>query len=506
MRTFSITAKTELAPEVHPHINQGCMQDITTASSYRLGEHGESILNAGKAPVEGICGQNNNYKSSLAISRDLQSLNVMTMSSGQLFCSESTAQMSRVEGQQVMYANLKDIDLVAAGAYSITNTTKYTGDEYHAHMRNYCNEKRDLKEAEATTPFLGRDGKLIKCKIPTHFLIDSFSNMTISAVDDMYDSHNIGEKGHNMVGTKEGSAKTTFMRTAGSMCSSSGSYLTLTAHVDKSIKLDPYAPTEHKLNFMKKGLELKNVSNKYSYLTNNLWYCYNAVKLLHSDKTLLYPSKARGNSSRSGSSLMAVTTENLRGKFGPSGVPFQLIYDQIRGLLRGLSEYHYLKTNKAIGSGYFGMNGSQQKQQMCLYPGITLQRTTVYDQIEENYGLQQALRYTSEIAQMREIWTAYDGPELDIEPEDLYKQLTEVGYDVKWLMENTRPYYTLKEEEDQHFGYYMSTMDLLKMANGKYYPYWYDEAAKKHGLNTDIKNKAEAKEHIAKVLKTYLRN
>lgn len=502
MRSFSIAKNTKLAPEVHPHINQGCMQDVTTASAYRLGIHGESILNGGKAPVEGICGQNNNYKSAFAIARDLQSINVMTLSSGQMFDVENTATMTRVENQQVAYENLRDIDLVTTGAYTITNGTKYSGDEYHLHMKAYCSEKQDLKEAEATTPFMGRDGKQIKCKIPSHFLIDSFSGMNINSVTDMIDKHALGESGHNMSYAKESNAKTVFMRTVGDMMARSAGYITLTAHVDKEVKLDPYAPTVHKLNFMKKGMQLKNVSNKYAYMTNNLWYCYDATPMTQPDKTPVYPSSRKASRSKDSKDLMIVTTENLRGKFGPSGVPFGLIYSQTRGLKRALSEYHYLKTNKAIANGYFGMIGSQQKQQLCLYPDIVIQRTTAYDLTDSCRGIRNALRYTSELAQLKEIWQSYEGPELDVEPQELYDDLTKLGYDVKWLMDNARPYYTLVEEESQHQGYYLSTMDLLRMRLGKYYPYWYDEAIKEHGLK-EIENRDVALKYVEELIKAY---
>jgi hypothetical protein len=105
-----------------------------------------------------------------------------------------------------------------------------------------------------------------------------------------------------------------------------------------------------------------------------------------------------------------------------------------------------------------------------LLPDVSLQRTTLRKQINENYALRRALEITSEMLQMQYLFSPA-GKQYLCTPEDLYNDLIAMGYDWDTLLNKTRGYWIFEEEDNNNLPF-LSTMDLLRMRGGVYTPYW----------------------------------
>ncbi|MCK9517319.1 MAG: hypothetical protein M0Q87_14950, partial [Ottowia sp.] len=56
---------------------------------------------------------------------------------------------------------------------------------------------------------------------------------------------------------------------------------------------------------------------------------------------------------------------------------------------------------------------------------------------------------------------------------DLYDKIKAKGYDWDFILENTRGWWTFNN--DKLPLYFLSTYDLVRMANGEYHPYWLED-------------------------------
>ena len=132
-------------------------------------------------------------------------------------------------------------------------------------------------------------------------------------------------------------------------------------------------------------------------------------------------------------------------------------------MLPALSEFHYCKTN-----GRWGLGGNDRNYWLDLYPDVKLMRTTVRGKLDNDPLLARAMNITSEMLQISQYWPAFP-KELLCTPAQLYEDLKKLGYDINDLL-NTRGWWTLNNK-DYHVPM-LTTLDLLKMRVGQYFPYW----------------------------------
>lgn len=161
--------------------------------------------------------------------------------------------------------------------------------------------------------------------------------------------------------------------------------------------------------------------------------------------------------------LNIVTMKQLRGKNGSSGFSIELLVSQSEGVLGSLSEFHYVKK-----SNRYGLEGNDRNYSLALYPEVSLSRTTVRQKLREDKKLQRAMEITSQLCQLEEFHRHLKDELLS--PAELRKAIEEKGFDWNWLLENTRSWHTLNDE--QHPGFPLSTYDLCRVAKGEYHPYW----------------------------------
>lgn len=457
------------APEFRALLNVGCLFDIQ-AGHYIKGKHGENILNGGIAPLTGLGGQGNTYKSTISHFFALTILDRYFRAEMNLLDTEMSAGGHRLKKLAAAMQYICDTDLVwhetanPTGRILITDSTVVSGNKWFDQLKEFAKAKIEAaKTYKLTTPFLSRDGSLFKAFVPSIGEVDSLSRLDVDATNAMLDKNSAGESGNNTEAMASAKAKHQMLIQCPELTASCGLYLLLTAHVDDSITIDAYAPQTKKLAFIKNGLKFKYVPNQFFFLMNNLWFCFGAARMVNQNtKAAEYPRDANDTDDLN-TDLMKVTVQNLRGKYGPTGAPYEIIVSQSEGVQVSLTEFNYLKEY-----GRFGLGGHDRAYYLELCPEISMQRTTIRTKIREHAKLRRAFEITSEMCQMFNIWHDLD-PELICTPKQLYEDLKAKGYDWDVLL-NTRGYWVF--EEDQHPLPFLSTMDLLEMRIGRYRPYW----------------------------------
>src|SRR5690606_38235398 len=135
----------------------------------------------------------------------------------------------------------------------------------------------------------------------------------------------------NMVAMKGAAAKAQLIDQVTQVTSGSGIDFLMTAHVGQEYQLDQYKPNIKKLKFLKGDLKLKKVPENFSFLTANCWYCVSLMPLLDGDKLPEFP-RDDDDDLKGDTDLICINLVNLRGKSGPSGIPFELVVSQSEGV------------------------------------------------------------------------------------------------------------------------------------------------------------------------------
>ena len=470
-----LSAGFQPAPAVKIMINIGALMDIPTGKYY-VGIHGESVLNGGLAFLTGIVGIGNNFKSTLLHYMFLCAMSRIRNSTGNTYDSEVSIHENRLKKLASHIREFGGIDPIDAGRWVVTDKTVYFGNEYYEIYKDFLKEKRkNAAKNMVMTPFLERDGKtLMQIVQPTFSEVDSFTEFETEDVAKMQDDNELGESGGNTIHMRQGLAKLRFLMEAPGLNGGAYNYLLMTAHIGKESTMQNAGPGGsvpiQKLKHLKNGDKIKGTTDKFTFITHNCYHSFNASPFTNDGtKGPEYPRSPDDNL-RLDTDLNTVQIRNLRGKSGPSGLPMTLIVSQEEGVLPSLTEYHHLKD---VGK-YFGLGGSNVSHYAELYPDVKIGRTTIRSKIDSDSRLRRALNIMSEMLQMSYLW--HDLPEgLLCEPKVLYEDLKAKGYDWDVLLD-TRGWWTT--DNDYHEIPFLSTMDLLKMRQGTYHPFWLEEDKK----------------------------
>lgn len=474
---LSFSYDIDAAAEIRPLFNVGSIFD-TQCGRYMLGANGESIMNGGLAMITGIGGRANTYKSTLGHYFMLSVLNNYISSTGMIYDSELSGTRFRLTDLASAMSNLNDVDLFKSGRLLFTDANVMTGDAWFDKVKAYAERKLGLKKADlfATTPMIDSDGNLYKSKIPSVVEIDSLSRMPIAAVDKQLDDNAIGESGNNTEALMANKAKHQMMIQLPVLTEEACMPFILSAHVDDNIQLDAYAPPQKKLAFMNNKLKFKYVPNQFLFLPNNLWYCFSAEALNNKTTKLAeFPSDPSKPDVKS--DLMEVLVQNLRGKYGMSGVPYSVLVSQFEGVLPHLTDFYYCKKTNSN----YGIDGNDRNYFFTFAPHHKLSRTTIRKKLEEHPDLARAVELTRGVCMDQQLIVNIPR-HVRCTPAELYEDLKAMGYDWAVLLDNTTSIWTFKEDKcPKHF---LSSMDLLRMRAGLYVPYWYKQVT---GVTIDPK-------------------
>lgn len=474
MRTFQ-DFYPNTGQQLVPLLNIGCLMDIPYGR-YHFGAHGESILNGGLAHIDGVCGRANTFKTVLEKFKFLRAMDRYEQFILEEYETEGSGSIDRTYELARQFPNLSGLDLEKMGRMRFTSVRDSWGDEWFDDLCTMGEAKiKDTKKWTLATPFVDkRTGENITTLVPTGAIVDSLSGFNVSTVLKIFDKAKIGEGAANVDSMKGSAAKSQMVGLLPGVTGRSNIFIGLTAHIGDQIQIDTYTPVAQKLGFLKQKQGLKRVPENYTFLTHSLMMAIKTTVLCHKDtKAPLYPRNSDDNM-EGDTDLMTMTVQTLRSKFGPSGMPFELIVSQSDGILVGMSEFNYIKSFDR-----FGLNGNDQNYALDLYPDVMLRRTTIRNKIETDLKLQRALEITSELCQMQNLWDdrkfGIDEKDILCTPKELYSDLKAKGYDWDIILGQTRGYWIFSESEANNPLKFLSTKDLLRMRKGLYHPWWMSE-------------------------------
>ena len=466
--SLDIAGKFTQTDPVKILFNVGATLDLSTGG-YVPGLKGDMILCGGLAPINGITGPGNSFKSALMHFIIMTVLDRYKEAMGIEYDTEGTLTLQRL----ISIASECAPDLVPMltemSKFILTDMTQYDGGEFFNLAKELLETRVKGKEKKIETPFLDPiTNKPISCYAPLVIGIDSYSLFQSKNVQAMQ-TNEIGDKSRNMEYMRDGAAKTAMLMELPTLAAKSGSNWLMSAHLGERPQMDPMQPLRKQLAYLKANLKLKNVPEKFMFLTNNLWYMENAGPLLDDQKGPKYPRNSN-DSMKGDTDLMVIRIVNLRPKSGPAGIPLHLVVSQRDGVLRDMTHFYYTKeVNKDYGFG-----GHNRGYYLEIYPELTMNRNQVRHNIDTDPKFKRALEITSELCQYFNL-----NPDIDASlyctPDQLYTDIKNMGYDWDILL-RTRGYWT--------FDHYtnpikpLSTLDLINMRAGIYRPWWYDELAK----------------------------
>lgn len=446
-----------------PSLNIGCLHDIPTGI-YLKGIHGENLLSGGMSNINAMCGRGNMYKTAFLLYWMLSILDRYISCCNFYDCEDTMQLMRIVKHARKMLNYLLSKSWDDESFFKLTRGKDVDGTEWFTWLKSISELRSKLpKDQVFETPFLDKEGKKIKILFPFVTVIDSFSMFYTKGVEKIQEK-GIGESERNMEFMRDGSAKTQMLRELNRVNTKGGIYTLMSAHVGDEHQLDPYAPPSKKLAFLPNRSKLKDVPEKFTFLTTNCFQAISSSVLINQNtKTVEYP-RNQNDDLKNDTDLVLVTVKTLRSKNGPSGIIHDFVISQSEGVQVSLTEFWYIKSY-----GRFGLDGNDRTYFLDLYPNVNLSRTTIRGKIENDPKLRRALEITSELCQMTNLW--HDMPEgLLCTPKELYNSLKDKGYDWDRLL-STRGWWTF--DNDKHPIPYLSTKDLLEMRIGTYQPYWY---------------------------------
>ena len=470
--SLDIAGKFTQTDPVKILFNVGATLDLSTGG-YVPGLKGDMVLCGGLAPINGITGPGNSFKSALMHFIIMTVLDRYKEAMGIEYDTEGTLTLARL----IAIATECAPDLVPLltdmSKFILTDMTQYDGGEFFTLAKELLETRCKGKEKKIETPFHDPiTGKPISCYAPLVIGIDSYSLFQSKSVQNMQ-VNEIGDKSRNMEYMRDGAAKTAMLMELPTLAAKSGSNWLMSAHLGERPQMDPMQPLRKQLAYLKANLKLKNVPEKFMFLTNNLWYMENAGPLLDDQKGPKYP-RYSNDSMKGDTDLMVIRIVNLRPKSGPAGVPLHLVVSQRDGILRDMTHFYYVKeVNKDYGFG-----GHNRGYFLDIYPELTMNRNQVRNNIDVDPKFKRALEITSELCQYFNL-----NPDIDASlyctPEQLYTDIKAMGYDWDILL-RTRGYWTFDHYTNKIPP--LSTLDLINMRAGIYRPWWYDEFVKSNNV------------------------
>jgi hypothetical protein len=446
-------------------INVGALMDIPTGK-YLKGKHGEMILNGGLGFLTGVVGIGNNFKSTVMNYLGVATVARMGIGSGiSTYDTEINIHEWHLARMASNNPQLHGENLIESGRWQITDKTVYTGDKWYDITKDFMQMKiKEKVKHSIATPFLDRKGDPLKIIVPTCLGVDSMSEFVTQDVLKMQDDNSLGEAGANMVSMRQGMQKNRFLMEIPALAGGSYTYVLMTAHIGSEFAMDPRNPPPKKLAHLPQGIKLKGVPEKFTFVMNNCYHCYNAAKLINEGtKAPEYP-RDKDDVLVGDTDLNEVTIRQLRSKSGPSGMAFKLIVSQQEGVLPTLTEFHFIKAEKR-----WGLEGNLQNYTLAFCPDIALSRTAVRRKIDAHPELCRGINLAAEMLQITYLWHDIS-PEYLCTPKELYDDLITMGYDWSILL-NTRGWWA---PDGVHTDIsFLSTMDFMRMRTGEYIPYWF---------------------------------
>ena len=480
----------ELSPLIRPLINIGSTMDIPTGwfvKDYR----GRWVLLGGLGALIGITGDGNTFKSTLIDHMMLSAADRLYATTKIFRCgtydTECNIHADRKRSFVSKFRYLSAIDNpISRGYWEITDEAIALADEFWDIEKKYLRAKKAMgKDIMVNTPFMNHDKSRMQIIMPTFGQVDSLSKLTPKNAGEMADEKSLSER--QVIEMRAGGARKQFLNELPRTCAGYMHYMAVSAHQGESINMQQgpvNLPPKKKMVHQKDAsVKVKGVSDAFFYLTTAFWETRSAKPHLNNDYKIIYPYDSSETNLVRDADVCEVVIENLRGKSGKSGAgPLKILVSQQEGVLSELTEFYLINQTRddpKRDPGY-GLVGSNQNYASIFLPELKLSRTNIRRKLEDSLALRRAVNITSEVAQMHQRYRHMRGELLSVT--DMHKNISELGYSWGEILEQTRGWWTVNEEELENAAYdskQLSTMDMMDMAKGMYIPYWMENPPQK---------------------------
>lgn len=436
-----------------PYLNTGTLYDVHTGL-FVPGTHGGMVLNGGLTSTNGFVGRPKMFKSTDMFSLMMRAMAIYVRSVAAINDTEFAQKKERVV-RLAPNANYEDLE----SRIRITTPADITAEDFFEMVKKMADDKlKHRDDYTVDSPILDpKTLQPIKMFIPTFVAFDSWSKMMSSFMDTTLNTKQVGSSDTNMIYMKDGNIKKMIMMQLPALAARAGIYFCLSAHVGNKFELNPYASTPKDMQHMKSTDKLKEVGADFNFVISNSSEMRKVSLLQNIDKDdALYP-----HIGSSDTELNEVVSVLLSCKNSASGTQLTTIISQVEGILSDLGNYHYLRSND-----YFGLLGNKTTHKPAM-TDITVGRTKIREQLD-NPEVCRALQILSELCYIQNNWSTVGAPiDFMMSPEILAeKLLASDSATVKDILQS-RGHWTYDTANKQP---YLSTYDVLAIAQGKYKP------------------------------------
>lgn len=428
-----------------PYINTGTLFDYATGK-FRQGIDGRWLLDGGFSPCNGIAGRAQTFKSSLALSFLAGAMSIHPHAECFAYETENAYGVER-------FNDLVPKDHPISDRIVFKNSTVCSLSDFYEEYTKITEEKiSHRKDYLVESPFIDpRSGKPCKIWIPTFVIIDSYSRARSDKGDQQYLTNSVDDSGMNTLWLSEGNVKTRIMSDLPNRAAKAGLYVILTAHVGDKKDLDPYNKAPKQLQYMKNMDRLKNVGSNFEFLVTSLLQTIKAETMLDSNKQCEYPNAYSTNVE-----VNKVDTTLVRCKNNSSGMQMSFVVSQYQGILNSVTNFLFLKSNKAYGLDVTGNNTSFTPK---LY-NKSFTRKTIRDLTDKDYALYRALELTAQLCFIQKLWNTSRAPEYVHMPINTFaeKVATCKSYTSDRILQSTGVWSTSKQERER-----LTVMDILSI-------------------------------------------
>lgn len=470
MAILSRPSNVKRAPLVRPKLNVNALYDMQNGRML-LGMDGRWYLNGGLAALNAFGGRGNTWKSTTQRTFHLKAHARYCRSKG--FGENMDSEFSvdpfrsiqlmsgfRPEEQWGMMDELENPE----GSYNVTDNSEQTGDYWWNMLHGDLDARAAAKRSDKiATPFRDYEGGLIHILPVWHYDLDSASQLSMASTIKQQDKGTAGSAEQQTIWMRDAGAKAQMITQMSYDLPRGGAFLSMTAHLDDSIKLDQYAPSTKKLAGLKGDLKFKGVPGRqFTFLPASCYIATAEGNLLDSNKMPEYGLDER-DSQKNDTDLKIVRYEQLRGKGGPTGIVQDFIYSQQEGMQEELGYFYYL--HKILGGYGMKIKGNSMGFNLDLYPDVYFTRNTIRNLIKTDLRFARALEITVMMAYERAQWHAE--PELyKMEPVTLYNLIKNKGYDWNDILSNTVYWWHFNDDAASVGKHTVTHRTLIDMAMG----------------------------------------
>lgn len=379
--------------------NTNSLFDLATGT-YVPGVDGKWYLSGGLTQhINAFVGPNGAFKSTFACAMIMRSASIYY--DADVLINDTENSLDKDKHRAIHMGEDLSRDDIADRVLWLSGAT-YTLDSMYKLIHSICEKKSSSKkEYLVKSPFLDeKTGKALEIWKPTIIFIDSLSELTSDAEDEMLNGAKMKSLSDaNTAMMLDGNKKTLFIRAMKTMCMRYGIVFVVTGHFDKIMQMDMYNPTPKDTTFSKQDWKTKGVGSKLKF-NASLYVRTSTSPLLDSAKEPLY-----GVGSGPVKDVMEIDIVIERSKTASAGNTLPFVATQSSGVLNAVTNYNYLRIND-----YDGLSGNKQRQQVGILPDVTISRNTVRSLTDSNYELRRALEIAAQYCYIRNNWMTGNFP------------------------------------------------------------------------------------------------